>query len=149
VNGDKLLTLADVAELAYEGQGNLEGFFFLQKPAAAAYLGSQLDLWPGDARQLASFFVENPSAPDAAGIIHLQLKRCVPPSVSQSDPLMLWRIRVFRAVLTGGLEFMKAEQAAVAALQATPAQDRLPMSGGLANEPDPMPYAPSGFAPDA
>lgn len=102
-----------------------------------------LDLNEHQFNCLFGFYRDNPAAPVDAGVIHLKRKTGVD-LVADGGPFLNVVLAGTRVTIIGALAIDDAQKAAAAKVNVP--QDRMPMSGGLRTEIDPMPYSGGGFS---
>lgn len=91
--------------------------------------------------ELAAFVRANPSAPEEAGIIHLERKFRVK-LLSSDRRLTLLGLKLFKACLLG-LDAIDAENKAIDARAPAPSA---PFPGGLGFTPEPAPFSATGLS---
>lgn len=95
---------------------------------------------------IADFFREYPDAPMLSGIQQCRLKKmALPDDLANETPLGLFQLRVLHATVMAGLNYMKAQEAALDARQEAPTPTP-PQPHELREELADEPFAATGFS---
>lgn len=95
---------------------------------------------------IADFFRDYPDAPMLAGIQQCRLKKIeLPDDLANETPRGLFQLRVLHAIVLAGLDYMKAQAAALAARQDMPTPTP-PQPHELREELADEPFAATGFS---